>query len=117
MEESQTMDKKRGKFKKGLIITLILIGLIFLLTGFFVIQPIGAIPDGVTVWYFRIGLDLPFITSPDGYSIKKTGELSLLSRMMAMSTITTAIKDRVIIKLPYIKSMYLISTGGKEFGQ
>jgi hypothetical protein len=86
-----------------------------LLTGFVTVQPIGAIPDGITIWYFRAGLNLPFITSPDGFLLKTTGQLSLMSRIMVLSTITDAIKDRIILRLPYSKFLYTISTGGKEF--
>lgn len=85
------------------------------LTGFFVVQPIGAIPEGTTVWYWRAGLDCPFITSPDGFSLDRTGELSLLSRMSAMTTITEAIEGRIIARLPYMDWMYLRSTDGRRF--
>jgi hypothetical protein len=97
------------------ILILLLIGAFFFLTGFVVIQPIGAIPDGITIWYFRAGLNLPFITSPDGFSLKTTGQLSLMSRMMTMAAITEAIEDRIILRLPYSNFFYHISTGGQEF--
>lgn len=112
------MNKKANKSKKvTLVLILIIIVAIPIFTGFIVIQPVGALPDGITIWYFRAGLNLPFITSPDGFSLKQTGQLSLMSRMVSMSAITTAIKDRIIIRLPYSRTLYKISTGGQEFGQ
>ncbi len=115
-EDQIKNNKKRGSII-ALIIIVIVVLLVPLLTGFITIQPIGAIPDGITIWYFRAGLDIPFITSPDGYSLKKTGQLSLMSRMMSMSTLTDAVKDRIILRLPYSKFFYSISTGGQEFEQ
>lgn len=51
---------------KRLFITFVT-GLLFYFSfGFFVIQPIGAIPDGATVLYFRPGLHVTFISSADG---------------------------------------------------
>lgn len=101
-----------AKIVAGLVVFLILV---FICTGFYVIQPIGALPEGITVWYFRVGLDLPFITSPDGYSLKKEGKVSLLNRLNSMAEIIEATKDRIILRLPYIKQFYFISTGGKTY--
>ena len=88
---------------------------VFFCTGFFVIQPIGMLPDGVTIWYFRLGLNMPFISSADGLSLKHLGKVSLFSRMEAMSSVMGEIKDKIIFRLPYQKWMYSISTGGQEF--
>ncbi|MDR1194850.1 MAG: hypothetical protein LBL00_00045 [Endomicrobium sp.] len=112
-------EKQKTSKSKGLIIAVILILLVigasYFSTGFVTIQPIGALPEGITIWYFRAGLDLPFITSPDGYSLKKTGQLSLMSRAMAISNLTDAIEYKIILRLPYSKFLYNISTDGKEF--
>lgn len=101
----------------AMVIGVLLVVLVaaLLLTGFFVVQPIGAIPEGTTVWYWRAGLDLPFITSPDGFALDRTDELSLLSRMSAMTTLNEAIEGRIIARLPYIEWMYLRSTDGRRF--
>jgi hypothetical protein len=117
-KQGDSMAEKGDSSKKRLLIialVLLLIGASYFLTGFVTIQPIGAIPDGITIWYFRAGIKLPFITSPDGFSLKTTGQLSLMSRMMAMSSITDSIKNRIILRLPYSKFFYSISTGGREF--
>lgn len=89
--------------------------LVFFFTGFFVVQPLGMLPDGITIWYFRIGLNMPFISSSDGLSLKHIGNVSLFSRMGAMSAVMDEIKDKIICRLPYQRWMYLISTDGQEF--
>jgi hypothetical protein len=102
---------------KGLLIAFIA-GLIFYFSvGFFVIQPIGAIPDGATIIYFRLGLNVSFITSPDGIIIDNDQEVSLLARLIVLGKYVEIVNERKIIKLPYSKSLYLISTGGKEFAK
>ena len=83
--------------------------------GFFVVQPIGAIPDGATILYWRADMQLPFVASADGILLEKTGSVSLLGRAIAIGQTAEPIIDRKIMKLPYSRQLYLISTGGKEF--
>jgi hypothetical protein len=83
--------------------------------GFFVIQPIGAVPKGATIFYFRLGMNTSFISSADGIILDSDQEVSLLSRLMVMGAFAESAKNRKIITLPYSKSLYLISTGGVEF--
>jgi ABC-type multidrug transport system permease subunit len=103
------------KTVKGFIITFIAGMIFYFSVGFFVIQPIGAVPDGVTIMYFRIGLNVSFISSPDGILIDKNQDVSLLARMMIMGKFGEIVNERKIGRLPYSQTMYLISTGGKEF--
>ena len=102
-----------------LIITLIgialIIGFIYFTMGLFVVQPIGAIPEGATVLYWRYGAKLPVISSADGLLSKKEQGVSLLGRAVALGTIGTLVTERKIIKFPYSRTLYLISTGGREF--
>ena len=60
-------------------------------------------------------MNLPFISSADGLLLEKTGSVSLLGRAIAFGKIAEPIVERKIVKLPYSKQLYLISTGGKEF--
>jgi|GEM_PF-418308 len=83
--------------------------------GLFVIQPIGAIPEGATIVYWRLNMNLPFISSADGLLLEKTGSVSLLGRAIAFGKIAEPIVERKIVKLPYSRQLYLFSTGGKEF--
>jgi len=113
------MEQKKNSNKSFIIIGLIAVVLLIIVftTGFFVVQPIGAVPEGVTVWYFRPGLDLGFIESADGILLERMGKVSLLGRATVMSDVITLIEGRTIVKLPYLKFMYKISTGGVEFEQ
>jgi hypothetical protein len=104
--------KKQYKVILGLLVSIFAIWLSF---GIFVIQPIGAIPKGLTVIYFRLGLNLPFISSPDGIVIDSGNELSLWSRLGAMASVAEPISKRTILRLDYSESLYLISTHGKTF--
>lgn len=87
----------------------------YFLCGFFVIQPIGAIPEGATVVYFRFNTNMPFISSADGMLETTGAGVSLLGRGIALGAIAKSIEDKKICSLPYSKTLYLISTGGKEY--
>jgi len=110
------MGEKKSR-KVPIILGIVLVCLLFYFCfGFFVIQPVGAIPKGITILYFRLGTSIDFIESPDGLA-EKAGGVSLLSRAMAMGTFMKARGNYIIIRLPYMHFLYLISTGGKEYGQ
>ena len=97
------------------IALLLLIIAFYFCCGLFVIQPIGAVPDGATIVYWRLNMNLPFISSADGLLLDKTGSVSLLGRAIAFGAIAQPIVERKLLKLPYSRQLYLISTGGKEF--
>lgn len=80
--------------------------------SFFAVQPIGAIPDGATFVMWKKG-QMNTFESPDGMCIKLTGGVSLLCRSIMLKTATD--KNTVLFRLPYIKSIYLKSTNGREF--
>ena len=84
--------------------------------GIFVIQPIGAIPDGTTIIYWRSGLDIPFIASADGLLEKSGTGVSLLGRGLMLAELAEPIKEREIFRLPYLETLYLWSTGGRKYG-
>ena len=106
------------KRKKIIIISFVIaitLIILYFTTGFFVIQPIGALPEGATVWYVRNNINLPFISSADGFLLKETGQVSLLTRSAAMGGIMDLINDKKIMRLPYMAFLYSISTGGVRF--
>jgi hypothetical protein len=108
--------KLRGLIVLAAIFLLVEVGLLFYCTtGFFVIQPTGALPEGATVWYWRYGTGLPFISSADGFLVDKQGGLSLLDRQFFLAALAELIAQLKIAYLPYSKTLYLISTGGREF--
>lgn len=106
------MKKKLG----SLLILILFIGIIFrIFCGIFVIQPIGAVPNGATIVYWRTGLNLPFISSADGLLEKSGAGVSLLGRGMMLGTIGKPILEKEIFRVGYSESMYLISTGGNKY--
>jgi hypothetical protein len=108
--------KHRGLIALVVIFLLVEVGLFFYLTtGFFVIQPIGALPEGATVWYWRYDTGLPFISSADGLLVDKQGGVSLLGRGIVIAALVEPITQLKIATLPNSKKRYLISTGGREF--
>lgn len=82
---------------------------------FFVIQPIGAIPDGATIVYWRSGLNIPFVASADGLLDDSDAGVSLLGRGFMLAKLAEPIKEREIIRFGYSETLYLWSTGGKQY--
>jgi len=83
--------------------------------GIFVIQPIGAIPQGTTIVYWRFGLKMPFIASADGLLDKSGLGVSLMGRGVMLGGLAGIITDRELFRLPYYEALYLLSTGGKKY--
>jgi len=122
--ESETPDSQyvttQSNSKKLLFILfvgcLISITIFFrLCCGIFVIQPIGAIPNGVTIVYWRAGLNLPFIASADGLLNDSDSKISLLGRGLILANLSEPILKRKIFKFGYSETLYLWSTGGKKY--
>ena len=108
--------KPKRLIASAVILLLVEWGLFFYFaTGFFVIQPIGALPEGATVWYWRYDTGLPFISSADGLLVDNQRRVSLLNRVLVLAAFTKRITQLKIAFLPYSKTLYLISTGGREF--
>ncbi|WP_076858179.1 hypothetical protein [Bradyrhizobium mercantei] len=80
----------------------------------FVIQPIGAIPEGRTVVITRL-TNLNFIDSADAVCDRKLGGVSLLCRGVVMGKV--AKEARILARLPYSETLYTISTGGKNYSR
>lgn len=85
--------------------------LFYAFCGLYTVQPIGALPDGVTIVVWRDSGE-PFFNSPDALCLERTGGVSLLCRGMAIGQGPT---DRIIMRLPYQEWAYSASTGGKAF--
>ena len=69
------------------------------------------LPDGVTLVVWRAGHE-PFFNSPDAMCLLIQQGVSLLCRLAALSK---APHDRIVLRLPYNESAYLLSTGGRTF--
>ncbi|MFH0887640.1 MAG: hypothetical protein V1871_00320 [Planctomycetota bacterium] len=108
-----------NKKKRLLIIIVCAFGILalcfWLFCGIFVVQPIGSIPDGVTIIYWRNGLNLPFVASADGLLEKSGAGVSLFGRGMMLGTLAEIVKEREICRFGYSETFYLWSTGGKKY--
>ncbi|KQP39450.1 MULTISPECIES: hypothetical protein [unclassified Methylobacterium] len=78
----------------------------------FVIQPIGAIPEGRTVIISRL-TNLNFIDSPDAFCEREMGNVNLLCRGMVAGRVAS--QATIIARLPYSSMLYGISTRGKSY--
>ena len=121
MEEIKEIKEVNIKAKRGrkslLIFSALILLLIFLAKpGIFVIQPIGAIPEGITIVYHSRNPAMSFISSPDGMCLQNNLAVTLLCRVIALNA-ASELSDRIVLRLPYNHWAYLISTGGREFGR
>lgn len=94
-----------------LIVFVILAILIYTQLTIFVIQPIGAIPEGKTLVILRLN-KTEFIDSADAMCEREMGGVSLLCRMGMMAGVVN--NSKVLLRLPYSQALYDISTGGKS---
>ena len=119
-EESSQPPAVRNGRSRGCLVLLAFLILAFvaawliLRPGVFTVQPIGALPDGVTFIYHSRNPDMPFFSSPDGLCLEMQESVNLLCRGAALSA-AGELTDRMLIKLPYFRWAYLRSTGGREF--
>lgn len=80
----------------------------------FVIQPIGAVPDGKTIVIGRVG-KTRFVDSADAICDREMGGVNLLCRGVMMGNILN--NATVYLRLPYSETLYLWSTGGRDYGR
>lgn len=107
---------KRKRLIIILVCAFVSLALFFrLFCGIFVIQPIGAIPEGATIVYWRSGLNIPFIASADGLLEDSGAGVSLLGRGIILSKLADPIMKRKIIRFGYSEKLYLWSTSGKKY--
>jgi hypothetical protein len=117
MSDSESKTPERPSVSaRGLLSALLFVLILFFgvgayfATAFVVVPPIGAIPDGVTVWVWRTDA-MNFIDSPDAMCERRMGGVSLLCRVAALG----AMSDKIIARLPYSETLYLWSTGGRTY--
>lgn len=109
-------EKQKSKLPLTFLVLILIIVIAFLLIrpGVFTIQPIGALPEGITIVYHSRSSEMPFFSSPDGLCLESMGGVSLLCRGMAIGSLEE-LSDRILFRLPYSRWAYLRSTGGLEF--
>lgn len=74
----------------------------YLTTGVVVIQPIGALPEGMTIWMWRLK-GSPFIESPDAWCWRNDSP-NLLCRGVFLAALGNN-KDAILLRLPYSSSL------------
>ena len=105
------MNKKSGTI---ILLLIILAACLVFYSQFtiFVIQPIGALPEGRTLIISRLN-KTEFIDSADAMCERLQGHVNLICRGVVMGTV--AKKATIYARLPYSEWLYHISTGGKEY--
>lgn len=98
-----------------LVIVALIIGAQFV--SIFVVQPIGALPEGRTVILLRKpwtgAKGLAFIDSPDAFCERNAGGVTLLCRGVTAGAV--AKNATILARLPYSAILYGISTRGRRF--
>jgi hypothetical protein len=96
----------------ALVAATISVVMIYTQVTIFVVQPIGAVPHGVTIVMFRLG-KLNFIDSADSFCDRELGGVSLLCRGAVLAKVG---QEKVEIgRLPYSELLYSLSTGGRSY--
>jgi hypothetical protein len=113
METVNTPVKKKRSYWIWMILVLLIA--FYFIFGFITIQPIGVIPDGLTLLVIRAGTQLKFFDSPDAICQRTMDGVSLLCRGMVMSSIAENVT--IVLRLPFFESFYLASTGGYTYGR
>jgi hypothetical protein len=110
--EPEQGSAKRRRLMVWLIVFAVLSIVSYTQLTFFVVQPIGALPEGRTLLLRRTGR-LKFIDSADAVCERETGGVNLLCRGAILGAV--AREGNVLARLPYSSTLYSISTGGKEY--
>ncbi len=96
------------------ILVLIAIGF-FLRPGVYSIQPVDAIPEGMTIVYILRDAQTPFYTSLHPECFYSPTSVSLICNAMVRTALTD-LSGRIILRLPYNHSAYLKGSNGVEPG-
>jgi hypothetical protein len=78
----------------------------------FVVQPIGAAPEGRTLVMSRLN-GTKFIDSADAMCERLQGGVNLLCRGMVIGQVSQ--NATIYLRLPYSETLYSMSTGGKKY--
>ena len=106
------MTPKRKKVLAWLLVLLALGALLSSQVTFFVVQPIGAAPEGRTLLIARLNGG-QLVDSADAMCLRLQGNVNLLCRGMILGQVGQ--NATVYVRLPYSETLYLMSTEGKKF--
>ena len=114
MTEKIVPNKTPIKKSRWLVWIIIIVLLILISTQitFFAVQPIGAVPNGVTIVMLR-GPGTKLFDSADAMCLRINDGVSLLCRGAVLAQVAN--NATIILRLPYSEIVYSISTGGRHF--
>ena len=96
-----------------LVLLLVVVGAVcYTQITIFVVQPIGAVPEGRTLIISRLS-GTRFIDSADAMCERAQEGVSLFCRGIVLGKVSQ--NATVYMRLPYSESLYMISTGGKKY--
>ena len=95
-----------------LLVVLVVAGLGSTQITVFVIQPIGAVPDGRTLVISRLNQG-KLVDSADGMCERIQGSVNLLCRGLVLGQVGK--NATVYARLPYSEALYLLSTNGSKY--
>lgn len=116
--DGEPMAGRRTSARRTRVAVIVTIGVIVILAlastqvTVFVVQPIGAVPEGRTVVMSRL-TNTKFIDSADAICLRIQDGVSLLCRGMVLGQVLD--EANIYLRLPYSRTLYRISTGGTEF--
>ncbi len=96
------------------IVVVVLAALVSSQVTVFVVQPIGAVPEGRTVVMSRLATT-KFVDSADAMCLRIQDGVSLLCRGMVLGQVLQS--ATIYLRLPYSRTLYLFSTDGAEYGR
>jgi hypothetical protein len=99
-------------FIAALLIGLAALGIASTQITIFVIQPIGAVPEGQTLIISRAG-NLKFVDSADAICARLMKGVNLLCRGLVFGKVAET--TTIYARLPYSSILYSISTGGVTY--
>jgi hypothetical protein len=106
------MPETRRRGPRAFLVVLIAAGALafglYSLTGLYLMPPKDSPPSGVTIWFYRRGSGLPFLSSPD--SRRRAREAARSPDLVALAPR----RNWVIARLPFTRSVFLWTTGGVE---
>ena len=117
-EPSDRSGKRTAYLRRtvGAAIILLLFGFVcYTQITVFLIQPIGAVPEGKTLVLWRESTKLNFIDSADAICARAQGGVSLLCRAIILEAVLK--NNPILLRLPYSNALYLESTDGLEYGR
>ena len=97
-----------------LVVLLVLSAVFYFRYSIFVVQPIGAVPEGRTLIIERLNRDaVRFVDSADAICEREMDGVNLLCRGAMMGAV--AENAEIVARLPYMDWLYLISTDGARY--